>query len=450
MNALILCCTALLLSGGSAGTVVTRALVLVHAALESATPASGDTLTAYPDVIRLTFSEPIESKFSNITLKSGSGQVWSLKPRIDPRNVNALIADFPQLPPGGYLVGWRVVSADGHPVGGYYQFYAAVSTEGHPPEHLLMTAPAAPPIPTQAPSGGPIGTSGEPPVVSALIRGAAQMSLLALAGLLALVTWGGTERTERLQWLERVLVVVTPVLLAADFFLWLQHAAPQGQVNFETIIDSFGTQNGAGYALRVGLAAGAVWAILLARAPGLAAAFAVLGLVVTGATGHPAAISPSIAIPGKIVHLGAAALWTGGLIVLGFGRQSAEGFREDAWRVSRIALISVVAIALTGALETFLFLPKLGDLFRSTYGWLIIGKLAGLAVLVAFGFRNRYQLMPRMAESGPGRLQRSVTWETAWMIGVVMLAGFLAYIPPPPGEGVAMPVSHQHQIMEEH
>jgi putative copper resistance protein D len=286
-------------------------------------------------------------------------------------------------------------------------------------------------------------------VVSALVRGAAQMALLALAGLLALVTWGGTERTERLRYLERVLVVVTPVLLAADFFLWLQHAAPQGQVNFDTIADALGTQNGAGYALRVGLGLGAVWAMLLARAYGLAAAFAVLALVVTGATGHPAAISPSIAIPGKIIHLAAAALWTGGLIVLGFGQQSADGFQKDAWRVSKIALISVVAIALTGAVETLLFLPRLSDLVSSAYGWLIIAKLAGLGVLVAFGFRNRYKLMPRMAESGPGGLQRSVTWETAWMVGVVILAAFLAYIPPPPGEGVAMPVSHQHEIMED-
>ena len=449
MNPLIVCASLVLSLGSLRGDAGLGAVTaVVHAALESTEPAAGDTITAYPSVIRLVFSEPIESEFSNIILKNGAGTIWRLSSRTDPRNVYALIADFPQVPPGGYLVSWRVVSADGHPVGGYFQFYVAVSAEGHAPEHLLAGAPPAPPIPTDAPAGGPIGTSGEPPIVSALIRAGAQMTLLALTGLLILLTWGGAERSGRLGHVERILVVSTPVLLAADFLLWLQHAAPQGSVTFATVLESLGTQNGAGYALRVGFALVAAWALLLARAPGLASIFMLLALIASGSTGHPAAIRPSIAIPGKIVHLSAAALWTGGLLALALGDRTAEGFRQDASRVSRIALVAVIAIAVTGAVEALLFLPSVWDLFRSTYGWLIIAKLAGLAVLVAFGARNRFQLMPRLAENGPKALRRSVSWEIGWMAAVVVLAGFLAYIPPPPGAGMAMPVTHHHQIEE--
>src|SRR6185295_1174134 len=153
----------------------------------------------------------------------------------------------------------------------------------------------------------------------------------------------------RLAGLEKILAGVTPLLLAADFLLWLQHAAPMGAVNLDTIMEAAQTQNGAGYGLRVLLAALAFWALVLARSPGVAAVCAMLAVVATGATGHPAAIRPTIAIPAKIVHLVAASLWTGGLLVLFLGGREGEQFRDDAWRVSRAALLAVIAIALTGA-----------------------------------------------------------------------------------------------------
>jgi copper transport protein len=411
--------------------------LLLHAALESTEPAAGDTVTKYPAVIRLVFSEPIESVFGGLTLTDGTGRAIKLSPRIDPHNINALIADFPELSPGGYLVTWRVVSADGHPVGGYFQFYAAAGPPGKSVAEILSGTPPAPRLPEVDPAGHAAGMTGEPPVASAIIRGAAQIVLIALAGLLVLLNWGIPTRTGRIARLELILSIAAPVLLAADFFLWLQHAAPDGAVTLDTISEAIKTQNGAGYGLRVLLAVITLWALALARSPGVAATAAFLAVVITGATGHPAAIRPTIAIPAKIVHLAAASLWTGGLLVLLLGTHEGEDYQRDAWRVSRAALLAVIAIALTGAVETLLFLPSLRDLFRSTYGWLVIGKLAGLGVLIAYGARNRFSLLPRLQNDPASQpLRRSVAWETGWMTAVVVLAAFLAYIPPPTPPGV--------------
>ena len=424
--------------------------VVVHAALETSSPAAGDTIISQQQLLRLLFSEPIGDEFAVISLTDGSGRLVRLSPRSDPTNGYALVADLPTLSAGGYLVTWRIVSADGHPVGGSFQFYAAPGAAREMAAQILATAPRAPDPPADA-REGPAGLTGEPPVLAAILRGAAQIVLLGLAGLLVLPMLGVRSGPGRLKRPQSVAAILAPLLLAADFYLWVQHASPTGQVDAAAVSAAFGTQNGVLYAARAGLAALCAWALLLARAPRLAAAFAAAAIIVSGATGHPAGMAPTLTIPAKVVHLAAASLWTGGLLALVAPGFTASEFREEAWRVSRIALYSVVAIGITGLVVTFRFLPRLQDLYSSAYGLLVVGKLAGLGILVAFGYRNRYRLMPRLEESGPAQLRRSVTWETGLMGAVVVLAAFLAYVSPPRApaatghEGHMMPASEEHQ-----
>ena len=55
--------------------------------------------------------------------------------------------------------------------------------------------------------------------------------------------------------------------------------------------------------------------------------FAVAGVVVGGAIGHPAAIQPEWSIPAKAIHLVASAAWIGGLLWLATAeRGNAAGF----------------------------------------------------------------------------------------------------------------------------
>src|ERR1044071_8723634 len=102
------------------------------------------------------------------------------------------------------------------------------------------------------------------------------------------------------------------------------------------------------------------------------------------------AFHATYAVPGKAIHLAGSSLWLGGLLALIFGGQPGDRYTADAHRISTVALVAVIGVALTGVVETLLFL-RLSDLFTSSYGRLVLGKLAGLLGLVAFGAWHKYR-----------------------------------------------------------
>lgn len=425
-------------AGATAGGVPGSAAGGVHAHLISSTPADGDTLAGAPARLVLRFSEPIEAHLSEVALFGWNGNQSALESGRDPENARSLVATLPALEPGGYRATWRIVSADGHPVSGTLVFYvvgAEAGTAGLP-------LPAAPPGEGghAASHGEPAGATGEPPVAAVVARGLALGSLLGAAGLLALLAWVLHQPRERLERAALGLAAGAVVFLGVDLLLWAQHAAPAGAAGEPDLGAALASRSGRVGLVRLGLALLALWAIGLARRPTPAAVFAFGAVVLSAWTGHPAALSPGIAIPAKAVHLGAAALWLGGLLALLVGRgmpgaaTAADDapFRADAGRVSSLALWAVVAIAATGVVQLLLFLPSPADVVRSAYGLLALGKVAGLVVLAAFGARNRFRLMPRLGdEAGPAALRRSVAAETGVMAAVILLAALLAYVPPP-------------------
>jgi putative copper resistance protein D len=91
-----------------------------------------------------------------------------------------------------------------------------------------------------------------------------------------------------------------------------------------------------------------------------------------------------------------------------------------------------VIVSISGFVQAFLFLNSWSDLYASAYGLTLLGKVAGLVLLFAFGAYHRSRLMPGLVHDGtPLRLQRSVRREIAVMIAVILLGGFLAYVPVP-------------------
>jgi len=135
-----------------------------------------------------------------------------------------------------------------------------------------------------------------------------------------------------------------------------------------------------------------------------------------------------------MAHLLSASLWLGGLLWLFWLSRCDEiACRREARRVSSVALIAVVAIFLTGSLETVLFLNSPRDLIDSAYGRLVLAKVVGLAILVGYGAYNRFGLLPRLDDSDtPRRLNRSVSQELVIVTLVILIGGFLAYVPTPP------------------
>ena len=107
-------------------------------------------------------------------------------------------------------------------------------------------------------------------------------------------------------------------------------------------------------------------------------------------TGHASAdTSHSLAVNSMLMHLLGISVWLGGLVLLfAFRSESGERFLELLKRYSTLALISYVAIALSGVTAALLRIPSWQGLL-SEYGLLVLAKVALFVVLGAIGFLHR-------------------------------------------------------------
>jgi hypothetical protein len=90
-----------------------------HARLVKAEPVA-NTAAAAPKAIHLEFSEKLEPKFSAVTLMKANGAAVPVKSSVSGKAIDGALAA--PLAPGGYMVMWNLVSADGHKMKGQYNF----------------------------------------------------------------------------------------------------------------------------------------------------------------------------------------------------------------------------------------------------------------------------------------------------------------------------------------
>ena len=413
--------------------------VLLHATLLRSVPAANSHLPRPPETIRLVFSEQIVPELSQISLTAPDGKATVLKVANDPHDVHVLVGQVGEMASGQYKVIWRVLSADGHAVSGSFAFAVdsgslsklepAVSSTGQVSRDSTTSD-------TLTVSSGTSATTETTsiPVVASILRGTGLGALMAGLGLLFFgVTAGESRRLAPRAVIVR-LISAGAILLVAHLIAWMYAVSPTGSLNGYFSLSVLGSTPGKVEAARVVLALLALWAIALVRRETLALIFGGACLLVSGAIGHPAAIHPYLSIPAKMAHLLSASLWLGGLLwIVWLSRCDDAACRREARRVSSIALITVIAIFLTGALETLLFLNSPGDLIHSGYGKLVLAKFVGLLILVGYGAYNRFGLLPRLDDQATStKLARSVRQELVIVTAVILIGGFLAYVPTPP------------------
>ncbi len=97
-----------------------------HSALESSTPTKSEIIDLLPSVISLTFNEDLLSiegeEVNTLALAGSNGTGYELLP---PTISGAILSAQPVdgiYPAGNYLLSYRVVSADGHPITGEIAF----------------------------------------------------------------------------------------------------------------------------------------------------------------------------------------------------------------------------------------------------------------------------------------------------------------------------------------
>ena len=95
-----------------------------HASLESSDPPSGAVLAQSPTQISLRFGEAVEIALGAIRLYDGTRPRARRRRRPPPRRRRHARSPCPPhgLDDGAYVVSWRVVSADSHPVNGAFTF----------------------------------------------------------------------------------------------------------------------------------------------------------------------------------------------------------------------------------------------------------------------------------------------------------------------------------------
>ncbi|SDD75660.1 copper resistance CopC family protein [Actinokineospora iranica] len=172
---------------------------LAHTRLISSTPAEGALVTAAPEAIKLTFTDPMQAKLSTVTVSGPSGARWGLG-EITAQDGTLTVPVQTTGPAGDYVVEYRVLSGDGHPVKGAVRFTytppPVAGTESVPPtapSAAETSASSAAAVPEQAPAAqrAPAESGGVP--VWVWIAGAAV--LLAL-GLLAARRFSGDSGRE--------------------------------------------------------------------------------------------------------------------------------------------------------------------------------------------------------------------------------------------------------------
>lgn len=117
---------------------------------------------------------------------------------------------------------------------------------------------------------------------------------------------------------------------------------------------------------------------------------ALVTLIPLGLTGHSSAGGAhDLGTNSLLIHLAAATVWAGGLMaLLAHAVRGGEHADLAARRFSAIALWCYVAMAASGVVNA-LVRVRIGDLFDTRYGALILVKLTALAVLGVLGWRQR-------------------------------------------------------------
>jgi copper transport protein len=438
-----------------AAALLLPATAWAHAVIEHTTPVPSSVVNTPPPVVLLTYSEAVEPTFATVSVTDAQGkQQIAGSPRRSASDPKTLVVPLQRLAQGWYLVYWRVISADGHPVRGAFTF---------------AVGPNPGPIP-QFPVPSISETAATPSLVTA--RSIVFVSVMAAIGLfiLRIATARPVIRRvsgTRLRALSIAFAVASVIALiaipiyvdmaTADFAL--RSAFDLGNVVPHVRDSAFGRgflDLELAFALFVIAAGLALWldrpereqrsvVELLALSGALLGAAAVL--FVPGLSGHAGQTSPrGVSILLDWLHLAAGSIWVGGLIGLLVLWASLPAARRIAGlvvcvpRFSNTAFVSVLALIGSGIGASIIHLPTVSSLWQTSYGKTLLVKIALLCTALLLAAVNLLRTKPRLAaferrpELAPGAavlLRRLVSGETVLVVAAVVAASVLSSLPPP-------------------
>jgi copper transport protein len=419
------------------------------------TPRDGAIVQTSPARVTLTFNEGVESKFGSLRVYDGAARRVDVG-RVDrPSDRVVAVALKPKLRRGTYTVTYRVVSADSHPIGGSAVFH--VGAPGAHPEGV---------------AGQLRGRNGAPTSVVMLgdaVRAALFTLLLLCAGGAFALLWplAAAERRVRVRLYAALSGTAYALAAVAGFGIVVQGAVASGvglgdATRWDVVSSTLATRYGQAWLL---CGAGALLLSALAAATLVEKSrTAEIGTFVLAAlcamtpsfVGH-AHVSGSLATVADLLHVEAAALWTGGLatVVAALVLQHGSRWRLAASaipRFSRLAVVSVAVLVVAGTVSGYLEVRAFRGLWETSYGQLLLAKLALVTPILFLGAWNNRFAVPRLrgelASPRERRLfvQRSGLELTLMVVVVAVTAVLVAQPPARAGLQPTGPVSKDTQI----
>jgi copper transport protein len=402
-----------------------------HATLLDPSPEYRQRLSAGPTTVVLRFDQAVTAFPDSIVVRSAQGLVVS-DDAASGADAQVVLAPVRSLPRGAYTGRWHVLSSDGHPISGLYTFGVRV---------------AAPP-PTEA-----FGASG-PTRTEDFVRWAYFLSLALVVGGLgfALLVLRGMPPalSGRLYKLIGIGVVATLEVGIVAFILRAEGALqlPFAKLLYADLTPiAAGTRLGAAFmAMTMGFVLVSIFvyfAWLLDRVIFLWPAFLLAlgfssGLPLSGHQAADRGSSWATEIADWI-HLSAALLWVGGLLVLAVCVWPlARELRRDAFlRFSRLATLLIAALLGAGIYLSFVRLPAVSDLWTEGYGRVLLVKIALVGVALMWGAFHHFVARPALvqedASGWSARLGRTLVGEASVAMAILLLAAMLVDARPPGG-----------------
>lgn len=431
-----------------------------HAVLVFADPEPNSIVNNSPTEMWILFSEPVEPAFSRITVLSQSGQqVDNGDLTVANEDDTALKVTLPELPEGTYLVSWQVLSTvDGHTTSGTFPFGIGVGELSGEVSAVSSSA--------QQPTVFSVGGRWLNLTGWVLLFGLFVFRLLVWQPVLTSVRLDRAE--ERLaQTFERTSLkfgyLALALLVVAAILTFISQSVQYELLNPDNFRAWLGTRFGLMWLWRLVLtilmiAAGVIYLFFrtkrqdaqrIARWQEESALALAAGLALTiSLVSHSAALTSddaSLAFLADFLHVIAAGVWGGGLLLLGLALWLARPLPEKskAWlnwglilNFSALAAGAVGLLLLSGGYLSWQHVGSWTALFGTAYGLTLVAKIA--LALPAFGLAalNLLVIKPRLkaASTQPeadvaGRTQRGfrrlVFAEALFALLVLAAAGYL-------------------------
>ncbi len=441
----------LALIGAVAGALVLPATAWAHAALLRTVPEASVTVNTPPRQVALTYSEAVEPRFAIVSVTdAGGAQETAGSPRRSPTDPDTLLVPLKPVVEGWYLVYWRAISVDGHPVRGAFTF-AVGPNPGPAPQFVIPSISETAATPRLLVARWLVFLSVMVAVGLAAVR-------LAIARPVARHVDGASLRPLSVAFAVSSAVALVSIpaylmLATADFAL--RSVLAVGALVPLVRVSAFGRGYVDLWLVFALFVAAAALAIRIDRpereqrslaelAAGIGVVLAAAAvLLVPGASGHAAQTAPrGWSLVFDWLHLAAGSIWVGGLVgllVLWRALRAAlrpAGLAVAVPRFSNVAFVSVVTLVLSGTLASFEHLPTLASLWQTSYGKALLVKIALLLAAIALAAVNLLRTKPRLArtETGAGAarlLRRLVTGETVLVAAAVFAAAVLSSLAPP-------------------